>query len=161
MTEKLAANYQKILVPIDGSGWSQRAIPHAVALARVHQAQIILLHVFVPPAPEYMPELALAGQQEQFENLRKQAKEHMDSLAAELQVEGIRVRGVVMEGFDVPRLIAEYAREEQVDLIVMSTHGRSGIARLIFGSVAKGVIDQCKVPTLLVHPDKEDPPSKD
>ncbi|HYO88967.1 MAG TPA: universal stress protein [Candidatus Limnocylindrales bacterium] len=158
MTEKLNARYQNILVPIDGSGWSQRAIPHAVDLARLHDAQLTLLHVFVPPAPEFVPELALAGQQEQFGRLRDQAKEHVDSLVTELQGEGVRVRGVVLEGFDVAGLISDYARQEKVDLIVMSTHGRSGIARLIFGSVAKGVIDHCKVPTLLIHPDKQDPP---
>jgi nucleotide-binding universal stress UspA family protein len=158
MTQKTSTHYQNILVPIDGSGWSQRAVPHAIDLARLHDAQLTLLHVFVPPAPEFVPELALAGQQEQFDRVRDQAKEHVASLVTELQEEGVRVRGVVLEGFDVPGLIADYARQEKIDLIVMSTHGRSGIARLIFGSVARGVIDHCKIPTLLIHPDKQDPP---
>ncbi|MFN8379399.1 MAG: universal stress protein [Anaerolineae bacterium] len=156
MGDSVPVRYQKILVPLDGSGWSQRAIPHAVNLARLHDAQLVLLHVFVPPAPEFVPELALAGQQDQFEELRGQAKEYMQTVVAELQNEGVRVTGEVLEGFDVPGLIADYARDEHVDLIVMSTHGRSGIARLIFGSVAKGVMDHCKVPTLLIHPDKHD-----
>ena len=152
--------YQKILVPLDGSGWSQRAIPHAVNLARMHGAQLVLLHVFVPPSPEYVPELALAGQAEQFEKLRGQAKEYMQIVVAQLQTEGVSVTGEVLEGFDVPGLIADYARHEHIDLIVMSTHGRSGIARLIFGSVARGVMDHCKVPTLLIHPDKQDAPAE-
>lgn len=159
MTETRPPRYQKILVPIDGSGWSQRAIPHAVDLARLHQAELVLLHVFVPPAPEFVPELALAGQQDQFDKLRQQAKDYVASLVRELQTENVNVTGEVLEGFDVPGLIADFARQEHIDLIVMSTHGRSGIARLIFGSVAKGVIDHCKVPTLLIHPDKPDQPA--
>lgn len=160
MIDAEPVRYQKILVPLDGSGWSQRAIPHAVNLARMHDAQLVLLHVFVPPAPEFVPELALAGQPEQFEELRTQSKEYMQTMVAELQTEGVRVTGEVLEGFDVAGLIADYARNEQVSLIVMSTHGRSGIARLIFGSVAKGVMDHCKVPTLLIHPDKQDTPAE-
>lgn len=159
MTETRPPRYQKILVPIDGSGWSQRAIPHAVDLARLHRAELVLLHVFVPPAPEFVPELALAGQQDQFDKLRQQAKDYVASLVSELQTENVNVTGEVLEGFDVPGLIADFARQEHIDLIVMSTHGRSGIARLIFGSVAKGVIDHCKVPTLLIHPDKPDQPA--
>lgn len=159
MTETRPPRYQKILVPIDGSGWSQRAIPHAVDLARLHRAELVLLHVFVPPAPEFVPELALAGQQDQFDKLRQQAKDYVASLVRELQTENVNVTGEVLEGFDVPGLIADFARQEHIDLIVMSTHGRSGIARLIFGSVAKGVIDHCKVPTLLIHPDKPDQPA--
>ena len=156
MNEPRTPRYQKILVPLDGSAWSQRAIPHAVDLARLHSAQLVLLHVFVPPAPEFVPELALAGQQEQFDKLRDQAKVYVQTLATELEGEGVTVRADVLEGFDVPGLIADYAWQEKIDLIVMSTHGRSGIARLIFGSVAKGVMDHCKVPTLLIHPDKQE-----
>lgn len=160
MMKNTDAEFQNILVPLDGSGWSQRAVPHAVKMARLNDAQLTLLHVFVPPAPEFVPELALAGQQEQFGRLRDQAKDYVTSLVNELQSQGsANVRGVVLEGFDVAGIISDYARDEQVDLIVMSTHGRSGIARLIFGSVARGVIDHCKIPTLLIHPDKEDPPA--
>lgn len=157
MTDIHAARYQKILVPVDGSAWSQRAIPHALDLARLHGSTLVLLHVFVPPAPEFVPELALAGQTEQFEQLREDARIYMHNLEIDLHNPEVPIRGVVLEGFDVPGLISDYARKEHVDLIVMSTHGRSGIARLIFGSVAKGVMDHCKVPTLLIHPEKEEP----
>ena len=55
------SRYKKIIVPIDGSGWSERAIPHAVDIAQNNDAEIILLHVFRPPASEYVGEIALAG----------------------------------------------------------------------------------------------------
>jgi nucleotide-binding universal stress UspA family protein len=158
MRESQTPRYQKLLVPLDGSAWSERAIPHAMDLAKLHGAQILLLHVFVPPAPEFVPELALAGQNEPFDQLRDQAKTYMDGVVAALQAEGVSVRGEVLEGFDVPGLIADTAKHEAIDLIVMSTHGRSGIARLIFGSVARGVMDHCKVPTLLIHPEKQAEP---
>jgi nucleotide-binding universal stress UspA family protein len=158
MTVAHSSRYQKILVPVDGSAWSQRAIPHAMDLARLHGAQVILLHVFVPPAPEFVPELALAGQADHFDKMRDEARVFMHNLEVDWHDDEVKVCGCVIEGFDVPGLISDYARTEHVDLIVMSTHGRSGIARLIFGSVARGVMDHCKVPTLLIHPEKDAQP---
>lgn len=156
MTDAHSPRYQKIMVPVDGSAWSQRAIPHAMDLARLHGAQVILLHVFVPPAPEFVPELALASQTEHFDHMRDEARVMMHNLEVDWHDGEVKVRGEVIEGFDVSGLISDYARQQHVDLIVMSTHGRSGISRLIFGSVAKGVMDHCKVPTLLIHPEKEE-----
>ena len=60
--------YRKILVPLDGSGWAQRAIPHAVDIARANGSEIILLHVFRPPASEYADRIALAGEVESLTN---------------------------------------------------------------------------------------------
>jgi nucleotide-binding universal stress UspA family protein len=147
--------YKKIVVPIDGSGWSKRAVPHAVDLARDNDAELILLHVYSPPAHEYIDQLALAGQEYQLDHMREQMKQDIISLRTHLRDEGLNVRTQVIEGTGVAHIICEYIKNEGVDLVVMSTHGRSGIAKLIFGSTAADIMKCLHVPVLLVQPDKE------
>ncbi|MFO7321665.1 MAG: universal stress protein [Chloroflexota bacterium] len=147
--------YRKILVPLDGSGWAQRAVPHAVDIARNYNSELILLHVLRPPASEYTPELALAGQDQQIQQMREQMKQYLVGLRSELRGEQVNVRTHMIEGHGVARLICDYVRSEQIDLIVMSTHGRSGLARLLFGSVANEIMQCTDVPVLLIRPDKE------
>jgi nucleotide-binding universal stress UspA family protein len=148
--------YKKILVPLDGSGWAQRAIPHAVDIARSHEnAELILLTVFVPPARQYTDQIALAGQDDQVQRAREQMKQYLIGLRSELRDENLRVRTHLIEGTGVAELICGYVADEGIDLVVMSTHGRTGLARLIFGSTARDVMECIKVPVLLVQPDKE------
>lgn len=147
--------YKRIVVPLDGSGWAQRAIPHAVDIARSNESELILLHVFKPPASEFTPEIAIAGQEEQIQQLREQIKQYLVGLRSELREENLKVRTQLIEGAGVAHLICEFVNNEDVDLIVMSTHGRTGIARFLFGSVAYQVMQCANVPVLLIHPDKE------
>ncbi len=150
------SRYKKIVVPVDGSGWSERAIPHAVDIARANDAEVILLHVFRPPAHEFTGEIALAGQDEQLNQLREQAKQYLMSLRNQLRSQDIKCRVQFIEGHGIANLICDYVNEEDVDLVVMSTHGRTGLARWLFGSVAHKVVQGVKVPVLLVRPDRED-----
>lgn len=147
--------YHKIVVPLDGSGWSQRAIPHAVDIARANGAELILLHILQPPAAEYVDQLALAGQDAQLQQLREAMKQYLIGLRTELRDEDLKVRTQVIEGFGVASLVCDYVNDEGVDLLVMSTHGRSGIMRFLFGSVANQIMQCVKVPVMLIHPDKE------
>jgi nucleotide-binding universal stress UspA family protein len=147
--------YKKILVPLDGSGWSRRAIPHAVDIARANGSELVLLHVFRPPTAEYADQIVLAGQEGQIEELRQAAQQSLDGLSSELHSQNIEVKTQVIEGVGVASAICDYVREENIDLVVMSTHGRTGIARFLFGSVAAKVMEGVKVPVLLIHPDRE------
>jgi nucleotide-binding universal stress UspA family protein len=149
--------YQKIVVPLDGSGWAQRAVPHACDIARTSGAEIILLHVFRPPAREFMPELALAHQEEQIQQLREQMKQYLIGVRSELRGESFQVRTQYIEssGENVATMICDFVNDEEADLIVMSTHGRTGIGRVLFGSVAHDVMECVNVPVLLIKPDKE------
>lgn len=148
--------YRKILVPLDGSGWAQRAIPHACDLARSAEAELILLNVFTPPAREYIDQLAIARQDDQVQRAREQMKQYLISMRGELRSQHLTVRTHMIEGADdAARLICDYVAGEGIDLIVMSTHGRTGISRLLFGSVARDVMECIDVPVLLVQPDKE------
>ncbi len=150
--------YKKILVPVDGSGWARRAIPHAVDIARSNDdSEIILLNVFVPPAREFADQLALGrgGGDAQVQQTRDQMKQFLIGLRTELRDEDVKVRTHLIEGMAVAHLICDYVGSEGIDLIVMCSHGRTGLARVLFGSVARDVMQCIDVPVLLVQPDKE------
>ncbi|MEZ4670125.1 MAG: universal stress protein [Anaerolineae bacterium] len=147
--------YKKIVVPLDGSGWSRRALPHAVDIARANQSELILLHVFRPPASDYADTLVLAGQEGQIQQLREAMEQTLLSAANELRNEDVNVTTRILEGAGVASSICDFVRDENVDLVVMSTHGRTGLARFLFGSVATKVMEGIKVPVMLIHPDKE------
>ncbi|MGV2436314.1 MAG UNVERIFIED_CONTAM: universal stress protein [Anaerolineae bacterium] len=151
----MQGRYKKIVVPIDGSGLSQRAIPHAVDIARANQSEIILLHVFRPPAREYANIIALAGQESQMDVVREQTKQYLIGLRTELRDEGIECRVQMIEGASAAHLIVDYINGEEVDLVVMSTRGHTGLARMVFGSVANTVMQSVRVPCMLIYPDDE------
>lgn len=146
--------YKKIVVPLDGSGWSERAIPHAVDIARISHGEIILLHILKPPLHEYADTLALAGEDEQMNRIRDNIKQQLMALRNQLRDEGVSCRAQVIEAVGVAAQIGDYVRDEDVDLVVMSTHGRSGLSRFVFGSVAHKVMESVDVPVLLIRPDK-------
>ena len=148
-----AGRYKKIVVPIDGSGLSQRAIPHAVDIARNNEAEIILLHVFKPPAHEYTDIISLAGQETQLDQMRNQVKQYLAGVRNQLRDQKVNCRVQMIEGVGTASLICDYINGEDVDLVVMSTRGRTGLARFVFGSVAQKVLQGVRVPVMLVYPD--------
>jgi nucleotide-binding universal stress UspA family protein len=149
------SRYKKILVPLDGTGFAQRAIAHAVDLARSNGAEIILLNVFRPPAYEFSDQLALAGQNAQIDAAREEMKRYLIGCRTELRDEDVRVRTHLIEGQSVAHLICDYVRAEGIDLIVMGTRGHRGLAHMLFGSTARDVMSCTDVPVLLIQPDKE------
>ncbi|MBC7814028.1 MAG: universal stress protein [Burkholderiales bacterium] len=153
--------YKRIVVPLDGSGWSRRAVPHAVDLARSNGAELILLHVYHPPAHEYVDQIALAGQETQLDEMLEQMKQDLIGLRTELREEGINVRTQMIEGRGTSNIICEYVNNENVDLVIMATHGRKGLRKLIFGSTADEIVNGVHVPVLLVNPDKEEHETSD
>ncbi len=144
--------YKKIVVPIDGSRWSESAIPHAKVIAYNHEAELILLHVFKPPAYEYVDQLALAGQDEQIQHMREEMKQKLMGIRNLLREEGVNCRVQWIEGIGVANLICDYINEEGVDLVIMTSHGRTGLARMLFGSVAQDIMHGVKVPVMIVRP---------
>lgn len=144
--------YKKIVIPIDGSRWSESAIPHAKVIAYNHEAELILLHVFKPPAYEYVDQLALAGQDEQIQHMREEMKQKLMGIRNLLREEGVNCRVQWIEGIGVANLICDYINEEGVDLVIMTSHGRTGLARMLFGSVAQDIMHGVKVPVMIVRP---------
>ena len=124
-------------------------------IARTNHSEIILLHVFRPPAREYANIIALAGQESQIDLVREQTKQYLIGLRTELRDEGINCRVQMVEGASAAHLIVDYINSEEVDLVVMSTRGHTGLARMVFGSVANTVMQSVRVPCMLIYPDDE------
>lgn len=146
--------YKKIIVPIDGSGWSERAIPHAVDIAQNNEAELILLHVFKPPATEYVGDIALAGQDDSLMAVREEMKAKLMALRGQVRSEKVTARVQFIEGTGVAGIICDYINDEKADLVVMSSHGRTGVTRWLFGSVAHKVMQGVDVPVMIIRPDK-------
>ncbi len=147
--------YQRIVVPLDGSRWSESAIPRAAELARVHDAELVLLHVYQPRSGDYAGQWALAGQQQIADQAYEQMQEQLIALRNSLRQEGLRAREVIIRGGNPAQAICDYVEtEEGISLVVMSTHGRTGLARWLMGSVAQQVIKNARCPVMLVQPDK-------
>ncbi len=147
-------DYTKILVPLDGSGWAERAVPHAAEIARNHDAELVLLHVYQPPMAEYVDQIALAGVTEIADQIRERAESYLVGLRNQLRQQGINASYAVVEGGKPAAVICDFVRDEGIDLVVMSTHGRTGLARFLFGSVAQKVLQSVRVPVMLIRPDE-------
>jgi nucleotide-binding universal stress UspA family protein len=150
---------KRILVPLDGSPLSEEALPLATTLARKHKSQLILLRAWrLLPLPHeagrghfyyyshYYREVELQAYEE--------AKAYLHAQQAELQAQGFNVRIVL--GDTVPtQAIVNTTLIEDIDLIVMATHGRRGLARWLLGSIADEVVGLAACPVLLVRQNKE------
>lgn len=144
--------YKKILVPLDGSELAEQVLPHVSQLAGRTGAEIVLLRVPSEPMYDYLvpdPEIAA----EMRRDIEMGAQVYLDEIAAELRAMNLLTSTVVVWGAPVQDTIVQAARELNADLIAMSTHGRSGLARLVIGSVADEIVRHAPVPVLLVRPE--------
>ncbi len=146
--------YQRILVPLDGSKLAEQALPYATELCK-GSVEVILFQVVHLPLPLAAPDASLAVPVPAPDELLQEAKNYLEGIAEKLRGEGVSVRTDAVERDVVADAIVEYAAEHGVDLIVMTTHGRSGISRLIFGSVAESVVRHAPCPVLLVRAKEE------
>lgn len=145
--------FKHILVPLDGSAFAEAALPYAQSLALHYQAEITLLRVIVPPR---WPGALEAESPELIERLNKTAVQDATSYLQyqqeSLQAQGLHVTAHIQNGEPAANLILDMAKEQNSDLIIMSTHGRSGLQRWMFGSVAERVVRQATIPIMLVRP---------
>jgi len=143
--------YEKILVPLDGSELAERAVRHAEEIARGTGAEILLMQAVFIPTP-IVPEALLIAGGKAVKEATKFAAGYLDRIAAPLRAEGLKVRTIV-EDRPPADAILHTAEREEVDAIVMSTHGRSGLSRLVMGSVAESVLHLTRRPVMLVKPE--------
>ncbi len=143
--------YKKILVPLDGSGLSECSLSHVMMVATGCKVpEVVLFRVAEPLSPMvYAGEMDARWIVQAEEKNKVQAKEYIEEMAVRLKKEGIAVQGVFVSGRAAEEII-DYAKKNQVDLIVMSTHGRSGVSRWAWGSVADRVLRHSPVPVLMV-----------
>ncbi|MDD5082511.1 MAG: universal stress protein [Dehalococcoidales bacterium] len=137
--------YSKILVPLDGSKTAECVLGHIIEIAG-GCTQVELLFV-AEPAPPGLYE----SREEAHKKLMAWGKEYLAGVEDILTKDGVGAKSVIVEG-KAAETIVDYAENNGVDLIVMSTHGRSGPSRWAFGSVAEKIIRSSIIPVLIVVP---------
>lgn len=144
-------NIHKILVPVDFSAQSKQAVASARELAEKFSSSLILLHVIQDLAvllPEGM--VGLPPVMPPIEQITEAVENHMKLLIAEQNLQHLPVQVEIRQGSPAAEIVA-YAREKQMDLIVMGTHGRGGLAHLLLGSVAERVLRHAPCPVLTIR----------
>ncbi len=147
--------YEHILVPVDGSELSHKAMTHAIGLAKMLGARVLGLTA-EPPLPVLVVEQgAVAYDAATFEahhaRCEAHAREVLDAFAAQAHQSGVSFEGLFLITDDVQQAIVDTAEKQDCDLIVMATHGRHGLDALIHGSLAKSVLAHSKLPLLILH----------
>jgi nucleotide-binding universal stress UspA family protein len=144
--------YKRILVPVDGSPTSGRGLKEALRLAKVHRARLCLLHVveqyFVAQAGE-----AIVYAEDMFDALKAGGRKVLARAQATAKKAGVPAQSVLVESIAQPvaDVIVRQARRFKADLIVLGTHGRRGVRRLVLGSDAEQVLRRSTLPVLLVR----------
>jgi universal stress protein A len=142
---------RRILAPTDFSELSKQGLQSALELAQAFGAKLLLLHVVEPPpypvegiVPSHLGATLL-------DDLERQASSELDQMLPEAQLSKVDVARRVVVGIPA-RKIVEVAGEEQTDLIIMTTHGRTGFGHLVMGSVAEKIVRTAPCPVLTIRP---------
>ena len=143
--------YKRILVPTDGSEITERAVAAAVGLAKVLDAEIFTLCVKEPFPYGAVAEMQPTPPQEFFDAQERSAAKHVRAVIEACDAAGVPCHGETIEGVQPWEAIIEYAEKKGCNLIVMGSHGRSGLASLFLGSETRDVLSHSKVPVLLVR----------
>ena len=145
--------FHRILVPLDGSELAERALEPAMRLAKQFGGEITLLRVVVPePVLVALPGLSPRPYDVYDAELRhdqEDAEAYLSGLKLQWHDAGVATHTEVLSGTPA-EMIVDVAQERAADLIVMSTHGRSGVSRLLYGSVAEAVLRGAHLPILLI-----------
>jgi len=141
--------FQRILCATDFSDTAEAAWGVACDLARTHRSELVLVHAFTE-LPVY-PEVAVISVQRIWEEQRLWVQQALDQRVAAAVARGLTASAVLETG-SAPETIVDTAIEGRADLIVIGTHGRTGLTRLVIGSVAERVVRIAPCPVLVVKP---------
>ena len=149
--------FKRILVCLDGTPLAEQMVTYAAEVARKFRSTLVLLQVLQVPSS-----LAAASAQgaesvieEEMKRLAYESSTYLDRVAAPLRESKLKVETVTLEGMPGDAIV-DYADQNDVDLIAISTHGRRNVGRLVFGSVADHVMRNTSVPVLTVKPQEAD-----
>ncbi len=142
---------KKILVATDGSDVSLKAAAHAIKIAKALKTKVVCIHaVGIPP---YYAESGRGDKvDEYYKEARRLAAIYLSKIVDLGLKEGIDIEtDILIDVVSVPNAITDYASNEGVDMIVIGTHGRTGLKRLLLGSVANAVVSHARCPVLVVR----------
>lgn len=145
--------FNHILIPLDGSKLAETALPVALEVAQKFDSEITLLRVVLPP--HVVSHTTGAAYASLITGLREiafeEAEIYLKTQQDALRQQGYHIHSQIVDGEPVADIILDAAENLTVDLIVMCTHGRSGVSRWVFGSVADRILRQATMPILLVR----------
>jgi len=139
-----------ILVPIDFSTYAEQALDYAIRLARTLNTRLTLLHV-IQPVPMAGVDMGVALPETYLQELEEAVQRSMEDALARVTAAGLTGERVVLYGVPFQEIV-ETAKARQVDLIVMGTHGRTGLMYVLLGSVAEKVVRLAPCSALVVRP---------
>jgi len=142
--------YKKILVPLDGSKRAERILPHVEKLAHDNNAIVVLLTVVSAPKIFGYDDLQYAHFQKEIETAMEEAEKYVKGIGGEFRAKGIETRHRTVMG-PVVKEILDAAERENVDLVAMCSHGRGGLSRLFYGSVASGILNRIDRALLIIR----------
>ena len=143
--------YQRILVPIDGSATSERALDEAIKIAQQQNAQVKVVHVLEDIW--YFDTEDYLNYAELIQSMRGIGEKILAQAQTKLQQAGVAVEIKLLEtqGERIASIIVAEAKNSLADLIIIGTHGRSGFSRMLMGSIAEGVVRTAHIPILLIR----------
>lgn len=142
--------YNQILVPLDGSELAEMALPHAESLALKYDATLVLLSIVTPPVITGRGANAMELFEKKIDTLMQDADEYLEKLKASLAEKQIKAETYTKLG-PVVKSILEFADNDNVDLVLIASHGRSGLGRFFFGSVAAGILNRVGQPLMVIR----------
>ena len=146
--------FKHILVPTDGSDFSNKAISTAARLAHALQAKLLLLHVRSPiESPHHVEGGALThlGQNAVMQEIEDEERKLLEAAVAVAAADGAAAETAFIAGYSTYDAIIRIAGEQHCDLIVMASHGRRGLTELLVGSETQKVLDHTVIPVLIVR----------
>jgi nucleotide-binding universal stress UspA family protein len=149
--------YKRVLVPLDGSALAESILPFVEQVAGPLDAEVVLLSVIEPPSAGEVVASAGVVSPDAWRVREVEVKQYLAGVEQRLSAKGLRVQRRLQMGRAAHEILAT-ATAAGADLIAMTTHGRSGIVRLLFGSVAEAVLRASPVPLLLFRVTPEAPP---
>ncbi|HSB79711.1 MAG TPA: universal stress protein [Candidatus Methylomirabilis sp.] len=154
---ELAQRFQRILWPTDFSAFARIALPHVHGLVRRNEAGLVLLHVLTPAEADVEPGITGQIWDSLLVEGRRRAEAQLALLAEELQSLGVRVETLLGEGVAFQEIL-RVAERQRCDLIILASHGRTGLGHVLIGSVAEKVVRRASCPVFVVRPPGVVPP---
>ncbi len=142
--------YHKILVPLDGSKRAERILPHVEELAKRYKAKVIFLQVIEYKTVPTTEAAFINISEQEFDQAKEEAETHLSGIQGEFREKNIESKTHVTYGPVVEGII-NIAAQEGVDLIALASHGRGGLSRVFYGSVAAGLLHRVDRPLLIIR----------
>jgi nucleotide-binding universal stress UspA family protein len=142
--------YNQILIPLDGSELAEMALPHAESLALKYDATLVLLSIVTPPVITSRGAKAMELFEAQIDTLMEEAAGYLDTLKEKFAEKQIKAKTFTKLG-PVVKSILEFADNDNVDLVLIASHGRSGLGRFFYGRVAAGILNRVGQPLMVIR----------